>query len=143
MPEGMKKCIGSKKDGLPHHLELISSFGTNKSRKDGLNQRCRQCSRILHVTCHRNILNELLNAYGGACECCGSTLKMFLTLQHVLGEGKKDRLSKGANSGGHVFYARLKRLGYPKNEGYVIQCYNCNCGAQRNDGVCPYRGTEH
>jgi hypothetical protein len=60
------------------------------------------------------------DAYGGRfCSCCGETEMLFLTIDHVNGDGGKHR--KELN--GKKIYAWLRQNNYP--EGYQVLCFNC------------------
>jgi hypothetical protein len=79
---------------------------------------------------------EVIQYYGGKCECCGENYINFLTIDHVNGGGRKHR--KEINiQGGWKFYEWLKKNGYP--EGFRVLCFNCNChiGAF---GYCIHQG---
>lgn len=77
---------------------------------------------------------EMLEAYGGKCSCCGESEPAFMTLDHINGGGKQHQREAG---GTREILKQLKREGWPKDE-YRILCYNCNCGRNRNGGVCPH-----
>lgn len=76
--------------------------------------------------------------YGRICACCGETEEIFLTIGHINGDGAehRKRVSKSARSGNAAVYLDLIRRGFPDD--IRIECYNCNCGAFRNGGVCPH-----
>lgn len=77
-----------------------------------------------------------LQAYGGekpACVCCGETVLLFLSLDHVDGGGRKHR----QETGGGGFYIWLQRHDYPA--GFQVLCHNCNLGRQLNGGTCPHQ----
>jgi hypothetical protein len=74
--------------------------------------------------------------YGSVCACCGTTEKAFLTLGHVDGKGAAHRKSLGNSSGGIAVWLDVIKRGFPDD--FRIECYNCNCGAFRNGGVCPH-----
>ena len=78
---------------------------------------------------------EMLAAYGNCCSCCGESEEAFLTLDHVDRDGADHRRRLGTN---FAVWQELKRKGWPKR-GYTLLCYNCNCGRERNGGVCPHR----
>lgn len=82
-----------------------------------------------------SLRNEMLNAYGGRCSCCGESEEMFLTLDHVERDGADHRRHFGNT---YATWKDLQRRGWPK-KGYTLLCYNCNCGRERNGGVCPHR----
>lgn len=75
---------------------------------------------------------ELIEAYGGACECCGESEEAFLAIDHVNGNGREHRLIVGS----HV-YRDLQRRGWPR-EGFSLVCHNCHA-ARHLRGVCPHK----
>jgi hypothetical protein len=82
----------------------------------------------------KKLRQELLDAYGRVCACCGETEEAFLTLEHIGGTGAAHRRSLSSSCS---VYHDLKKRGWPKN-GYEILCWNCNC-AQRYGKVCPHK----
>ena len=87
-------------------------------------------------TQRRKLFKQFLDAYGAKCECCGETNAHFLTLDHVHGNGHKERRELGLSDQYGVI-RKAKREGWPKC--YRVLCFNCNCGRQRNQGVCPHK----
>lgn len=79
---------------------------------------------------------EVFSHYGSVCACCGETEKAFLTLGHVKGDGAAHRKSLGHSSGGVAVFLDVIKRGFPDD--FRIECYNCNCGAFRNGGICPH-----
>ena len=75
----------------------------------------------------------LLEKYGKECGCCHESERLFLTIDHVNRDGRADR----AKHGGHrqLYYWLSKQ---PRMSDYQTLCYNCNCGRERNGGVCPH-----
>jgi hypothetical protein len=76
------------------------------------------------------------NAYGGykcACVGCNETEELFLTIDYV---NNTDGGHKHITGSGQAFYLWLKHNKYP--HGYRTLCFNCNCGRQRNNGICPH-----
>jgi len=83
----------------------------------------------------------VIMAYGGLiCSCdhhgkpCGPHPIEFLVIDHINGQNKDVDARCG-----HVFYRKLKNLGYPP--GFRVLCHNCNhsLGVQ---GYCPLSETE-
>lgn len=83
-------------------------------------------------TQQRALKQEMVNAYGGKCSCCGETELTFLTLEHVLRNGTEHRRRVGRGS----VYRDLRRRGWPQ-EGYTIYCWNCQM-ATRYGSPCPH-----
>lgn len=76
---------------------------------------------------------EVLGHYGRTCQCCGEAELKLLCLDHISNNGAAER--KTGTKTGHVFYAKLKKAGFPS--GYQTLCYNCNC-AKGFYGECPH-----
>lgn len=80
--------------------------------------------------------SEALIHYGGnppKCACCGETEIRFLTIDHINNDGAEHRRKM---CGSHI-YEWLKWNHFP--EGYQVMCWNCNCGRQYNNGICPHK----
>ena len=85
---------------------------------------------------YRKALYKVYGSGGKArCVCCGEKNELFLTIDHKNDDGAKWR-ANGITSPVAI-YEFLKLAGFPP----VIQilCFNCNCGRQRNKGVCPHK----
>ena len=81
---------------------------------------------------NREIRLDVLTHYGGHCVCCGETTKEFLAIDHINGDGNKQRKSIGSSS---TFYRWVKKNNYP--EYLQILCHNCNM-AKGFYGGCPH-----
>ena len=66
---------------------------------------------------------NVIEGYGGKCELCGESNPHFLTIDHIDGEGAKERKILGS---WQVLYKKLRDENYPKDN-YRLLCYNCNC----------------
>ena len=78
----------------------------------------------------------LFQHYGDGCTCCGERRLPFLTIDHIERNGNSHRKSIGGRSG-YNMHRWLVNHGFP--EGFRILCYNCNCGRERNGGICPHK----
>lgn len=78
--------------------------------------------------------DQILDAYGARCLCCGESEPRFLTIDHVNGDGRQHRLELGGSN--RRLLLDIIRRGFPAE--YQVLCFNCNCGRQRNGGVCPH-----
>lgn len=89
---------------------------------------------------------EVIDAYGGKCACCGETILVFLTIDHIEGNGAEHRRKMAAETGsnwgqaGAPTYRWLRKNGFPK--GFQVLCANCNCGRHWNGGICPHEEFE-
>ncbi len=78
--------------------------------------------------------------YGGpVCNCCGTTVLAFLTIDHTEGGGRQHRLKNRLL--GSQLYRWLIRNNFPP--GFRVLCHNCNSGRHVNGGVCPCDGVNH
>lgn len=118
-------------------VELNNSnwFTSSQKKRDYI---CKQCNtkRVYENSLKCKI--EVFTHYSNGtpkCACCGEMLIGFLTIDHIDGDGKKQRIKLKISSG-NTFYYWLRRTGYPK--GYQVLCFNCNCGRYHN-GVCPHK----
>jgi hypothetical protein len=75
---------------------------------------------------------RVIAAYGGKCVCCSCAVFEFLTIDHIHGDGRKDRaVHRGAG-----FYSWLEKNGFPTAH-YRLLCMNCNF-AIGIYGACPH-----
>jgi hypothetical protein len=82
------------------------------------------------------VRRRVIDKYGGACSCCGEDLLVFLDIDHIGGDGKKDREKYG--SGGTELPRWLDQRP-AQHDKYRVLCRNCNWGAHMNGGVCPHQ----
>ena len=75
---------------------------------------------------------RVVDKYGGCCACCGEPEPRFLEIDHILNDGKTDRLRHPDLMG------YLDRSPVTASK-YQILCSNCNQGKRRNGGICPHR----
>lgn len=76
---------------------------------------------------------EVINHYGGKCNCCGESEIYFLTIDHIEGGGNIHRKKIGTKS--MTYWLKMKK--FP--QGYQVLCFNCNCGRSINKGICPHK----
>jgi len=80
--------------------------------------------------------NKVFNHYGDKCLCCGETIKLFLTVDHINNDGYLHRKQVGRSSHNNI-YGWLVRNNFPND--FQILCMNCNQGKHRNNGICPHQ----
>lgn len=73
----------------------------------------------------------VMDHYGAECACCKENNLVFLTIDHIAGNGAKRRKIEG----NHV-YRYLINNNFPS--GYQVLCFNCNC-AKRTQEHCPHQ----
>ena len=79
----------------------------------------------------KKLKNEAIRFYGGKCACCGENHEIFLTIDHINGNGNKHRKELGNQK----IYYWLKVHKYPS--GFRVLCMNCNW-ARGVFGYCPH-----
>src|SRR5215216_5410941 len=62
---------------------------------------------------------EAIEAYGGACACCGEDHLPYLQLDHINGGGRQERGESYA-----TWFNNLRKAGWP--EGLQVLCANCH-----------------
>lgn len=89
-----------------------------------------------------NVILTALGHYSGGklqCACCGEAELDFLTIDHISGNGNKERLKvMGRMGGGYRFYDWLIKNGFPA--GYQVLCMNCNLSKGKH-GTCAHKQT--
>lgn len=140
--------------------KLFTEFYKKKGRKDPYHSYCKGCLKIRNKTNYQKnnvqrrtwqrdhnakIKQQVYDAYGNVCACCGEDNPFFLSIDHVNNDGADHRRSLGADptSGvirgvGMQLYYEIIREDF--SERFQILCYNCNCGKARNGGICPHFG---
>lgn len=133
MDKELKKCCSCK-------LLLFEDRFTPYEWKYGSSHTCRECRYRNNARNRWNLKLEMIQAYGGSCNCCGELEPKFLTLDHINGGGSRDR---GIYAGGtyNLLYA-LKREGWPKDK-YQVLCMNCNWAKGRWEGICPHQNIDN
>lgn len=103
----------NKRDREYHRLHPEQRKATNRRRRQKLKE-------------------EVIQAYGGKCECCGETTPEFLALDHRNGGGSQHRKTVTSPT---EMRRLVIRMGFPKE--YRLLCHNCN-QAIGWFGSCPH-----
>jgi hypothetical protein len=80
---------------------------------------------------------EIIDKYGGKCDCCGINDYRFLCLDHKNNDGYKARKYIRAGFGLHKW---IKKNNYP--DSIRVLCFNCNFGRAFYGGIekiCPHK----
>lgn len=67
---------------------------------------------------------DVIEGYGGACNCCGTTFIPHLTLDHVNGGGRKERQIRDQMNIYRELRNKLRRG--ILDDRFQILCWNCN-----------------
>lgn len=109
-----------------------------KTRKWALKNKDR--CRLIRKRHANNLKIKLIKFYSNntnKCLCCGEDKLPFLTISHMNNDGAVHR--KLMKKSGITFYKWLIRNNFPTNLNLAVECWNCNCGKSRNNGVCPHK----
>jgi hypothetical protein len=102
--------------------ERLRQYKKSWVQKGGVNSKGRETIR-----------QEILEAYGHRCTCCGESRQEFLAIDHIFNDGAEHRKQVGSSK---TFYYWLKRNGFPKDR-FQLLCHNCNL-AKGFYGECPH-----
>jgi len=137
-------------------VKPLDDFYKNKANKDGASCWCKTCkneyskqyfrenpNKIRHIKkkYHHSLKKKVLSILGDSCECCGTNIYEFLTVDHINNDGYKERNS---NTGSRGIYRKVIKL-YEENpdevfKRYRILCFNCNIGRTfTENGICPHK----
>ena len=79
------------------------------------------------------IRNIVLDHFHKVCACCGESEPLFLTIDHIDGNGNLHRRLVGKAD----MWRWLVNNKFPP--GFQLLCFNCNAGKYRNGGTCPHQ----
>lgn len=115
---------------------LCSVCGGQKDRK---NWRCTNCFARQKERMRERLQQSqdiVYHRYGGyRCTCCGETIRQFLSLDHIHGDGNKHRKEIGGRM--PQLYKWIIANDFPPI--FQVLCLNCNIGRHRNGGICPHQ----
>lgn len=80
--------------------------------------------------------DQIIQHYGGKCNCCGETEQTFLAIDHINGNGNSHR-KKIKKSSSSSFYKWLIDKNFPDE--FQILCYNCNMSKYLRGGICAHK----
>lgn len=130
----------NKKRLYQKHREWVAA---NKERSNELSRhyyaRNKAKFRERHKLYAQKLKREVLTHYGGdppKCACCGEKHLVFLTIDHIQGNGSEHRKKVCGGKGGINFYCWLRKNNYP--DGFQVLCWNCNA-AKSILGYCPHQ----
>lgn len=129
--------------------ELVAANAVNRRPpRIGLQSYCRPCMNrrsreyakknperkaAIQAAYRIRVRDQVLNAYGGQCACCGESHREFLAIDHVNGGGSRER--RNGYSSTVQMAQKVIRENFPKT--YRLLCHNCNL-ARGFYGYCPH-----
>ena len=123
---GYKVCHKCKEE------KPISEFHKNYLTRDRLHNMCKECTIAQgKIYRDRNRL-DVIQHYGGKCECCGEDTLEFLAIDHINNDGAEHRRKIGNMS----IYLWIIQNKYP--DGFRVLCHNCN-SSRGYYGYCPHQ----
>ena len=154
--------IEAKKCSRCKQAKALYDYYKSLQHSDGLRPECKVCSEI-YTKAYRarpdvrvkqkkqskirrdarkdynkkerdKLKSDVLNAYGGKCNCCSESNHIFLSIDHIKGQGTKHRNKIGGNT--NLLYRWLRKNNYPKD--FQVLCFNCN-RAKHFNGICPHQ----
>lgn len=93
---------------------------------------CKKKHRAIEKSVVKGLRKKAIEFLGGKCACCGESSYLFLTIDHINRDGHKER--KQTNQKRSWYRKILKG----EREDLRVLCFNCNCGRELNEGVCPH-----
>ena len=96
-------------------------------------EQSKEKARISMLSEIKRLRSQVIDGYGGKCDCCGEYIEEFLTIDHIYGRKEGE---KRPGYSGWPLYRRLRQMGFPR-DGYRLLCYNCNC-SRGHRGYCPH-----
>lgn len=131
-PAGYRKALSQKwrTEGKCSNCGVGCGSPDNPLEKGLLCKGCRKTERQRAIS----VKAEVMQKYGGACNCCGESKVAFLTIDHINNDGTKMR-KEGLHSGGGHFYKRLRTS--PLDPTLQVLCWNCNMG-RKITVKCPH-----
>ena len=131
---GMCVLCGTRppRDGLTH-CGICREKITDWNKEAG-----REYTRKSVKKSSNKLRHQVLAAYGGKCQCCGLAEPVWLTIDHIDGDGAKHRrelTGKNLGAGSQNIYRWLRNNNFPK--GFQILCWCCNWA--KSHGGCPHQ----
>lgn len=118
-----------------HKDEILVYRQAHKDEARIYRQKHKEKIRLQMHEWNERLRSKFLDIYGRKCTCpcgCPESFEPFLTVGHVLNDGKLDRAQHGG------YHGVLKRaIEHPDHARYGTRCWNCNLAADKNGGVCP------
>lgn len=130
-----KQCLKEVYDSEEGQKRAKRLYHSRKDKIQKYVDENRESIRLRNRNLTKRYKTDVVNHYGGKCDCCGESRLEFMTLEHINGDGGKKRKNKEHPKTGYALYKWIIKNGYPTFFG--ILCYNCNI-AKGFYGYCPH-----
>lgn len=129
-----KLCVQCGKPSDTKLCDVCRLYQANKHREY---REKRPELKQLKLEQRRQLKREVIDKYGGKCECCGESNWQFLAIDHKNGDGGVERKKLYGSQGGGSgrWYLKLKKE--PRRDDLRVLCHNCNL-AIAFYGECPH-----
>lgn len=114
----------------------VSCCGNKQNVKLNYCNACREYHKSVVNRSVSKFKKAVYDFYGNRCSCCGEAEYRFLSIDHVMNDGYKEKKLFGRKLSGFHLYSFIVKAGFPDR--FQILCYNCNLGKARNGGICPH-----
>lgn len=101
---------------------------------------------MCHTHYMRDYMSEkrktVINHYSNGtniCSCCGESIQILLTIDHMNDNGAEQRKYEDLNSFKLVMW--LIKNNFPP--GFQVMCFSCNSGRYLNGGICPHKDPKY
>src|ERR1035437_8160838 len=96
-----------------------TSFVRNRARRDGYTPYCKRCQNDINTAYVQGLRTQALDLLGGICAQCGFDDRRALAIDHIDGDGYRQRQGMAATR----FYLDIIA---GSHDGLQILCFNCN-----------------
>jgi hypothetical protein len=114
--------------------ELCNTCGAESTEGYKTCERCRNRFNRYTKVSRKKYKTLIYDHYGRECACCGEIEMLFLSIDHINGDGAIHRKEIGKSP--DALYRWIVKNNFPDT--FEILCRNCNWGRHANHGTCPH-----
>lgn len=124
-----------------NHTYYLAHKKEIKAKAKEYRETHRKANAVWHRQGRQREKERVISHYSNgtmACKRCGFSDIRALSIDHIKGNGAKERRTIGMpKGGGDFFYRWLKKQNYP--EGYQVLCMNCQWIKRSENSEVPHR----
>jgi len=135
--ENRERLIQYQRNYYQEHKDVYinrrrNNYYENQEKQKAYSQRYRELNPDKYKNYVKKAKEDFLCLYGELCNCCGETIKEFLTIEHRNGQkGVKSSLKRKSTK---AYRDAVKEY---RPDLYEVLCMNCN-HAKGRLGYCPH-----